>query len=477
MLVQVRVKLAFLAMLKLDLKWTLLIGTIVRVVLMPFTAHPFDVSSWYKISAGVLSHGVDVNGVLGSVRSLWELTLVPVAYSYGFLSPILGSRAISVSALSYQLNPQYGVSIIPDPLFCFLVKIPMLIADVGITLVLYKMCTHFLGKETAGKAALLFYLNPFSIWISGAWGQMDALPTFFTIFSMYLLLKGKMVFSGFSLLVATLFKVFPAVFLVPASIYLLRKSSKERLLKYYSGFFVPFLMFLTVGLVISGTGLVTDFAGLISGMVSGKTLVGVFGWGLTYWSVSLLYPLDATVWMPVVCVLMAILGSVSVYHVLRMRFIAPLKDLAACTFLLAAAFLLSFPIVPENRFLWLMPFLTLMVVAGLVSWKAYGLVSVLSFVYVQKNFPYYLLPVATINQDILKPLFSFAAPFGRVVGSALLPAPASAAVLAVLGTAFSVVLLVMYVRIIREDKMTTNNQCLYSFRRVFEMCRKMYRQK
>jgi hypothetical protein len=430
-------------------------------VLAPFTAHPFDVYAWYTYCAGVLQRGVDVHGILVSFSPLWFLTLVPIAYSYGFLSPILGSRAVSVSELPYQFNPQYGVGFVPGPLFSFLVKIPMLMADVATTLILYKMVTQFLGKEKARKAALLFYLSPICIWISAAWGQNDAIPALFTILSMYLLLNEKIVLSGFSLLAATLFKVYPAVFLVPVSVYLLKKGCKEGLLKYHSTFFVPLLMFLLVSLVVSGTWLVNGFASFVSVMFySTSTFFGAFGFGLTYWSASLLYPLDPNVWAPVSSVLMAILVFVSFYYVLRVRYNAPLKGFAVSTFLLTAAFFLSLRIVPENRFLWLLPFLTLMVAEGLVSWKAYGLLSVTSFLYAQKNFPYYLLPLATINQAVLKPLFGLANPYGRVVNGDLLPTPASATILAVLGTAFSIVMLVIYVRAIQKVRMEANKSKL-----------------
>ena len=114
------------------------------------------------------------------------------------------------------------------------------------------------------------------------------------------------------------------------------------------------------------------------------------------------------------------------------------------TYLVAVAFFLSSRFVSEARFVWLLPFLVLMVGEGAVSMKSFGLVSLTAFLYTQKNFPYYLLPVATINKNILSLLFNVAAPFGNVVQGALLPTSTSAIILATLGTLFSIFLLTMY---------------------------------
>ena len=47
-------------------------------------------------------------------------------------------------------------------------------------------------------------------------------------------------------------------------------------------------------------------------------------------------------------------------------------------------------------------------------------------------------------------------PFGKVVEEALLPTPLSAAVLAILGTLFAIVMLITYVKIIRKEVIKRN---------------------
>lgn len=428
-----------------DLRVALFLGTAVRLALASFTAHPFDVYAWYMYCAGVLEHGLDISSILSSLRPLWFLTLIPVAYSYGFLSSITGSKATSVAGLPDRLNPRYDARLVPDPLFNFLVKAPILTADIATTIILYRVVLRSLGREKAKNVSSLFYLNPISIWTSAAWGQYESLPAFFTVLSLYMLVNEKIVSAALSLLTATLYKVYPAVFLIPVSIYLVKRVNLRSLLKYYAVFLTPMLIFLAMG----GMGVVNHFFRFVLDFFSTRTFFGVFGFGLTYWSISLLYPLNPDIWAPFSSLLMVVLTSISLSYVLRARFDAHFRCLVVGTYLMIAAIFLSYRFIGETRLAWLLPFLTLMVGDKVVSVKEYRLLSLTAFAYTQKNFPYYLLPMATLEQGALNPLFEFAGPFSKVVDGALLPAPLSAAVLAILGTVFSALMLVTYIKGIR----------------------------
>ena len=432
-------------MVKLNLRTTLLIGTAVRLVLMPFTAHPFDVYAWYSYCMDVLRHGFDFN-VLYSMRPLWMPTLTLIALIYGGLSSLTGWKATAVDALPVSLNPSYGIEWVPGPLFNTLVKVPMLLTDIGTALILYRLMRQYSRTRLGEKVVMLFYLNPISIWISSGWGQYDSIPTFFTVISVYLLLSERIYPSAVSLFLATLFKVYPAAFIVPASVYLFKKGKREECIKYLLVFIVSYSLVLVSGgipAVSSHLRFVLDF------FFPREAFHGIFGFGLTYWSWSLVYSLDPLVWAPVSALLMTMLFGISLYFILKGKFNNPLKSLSMAAFLVATAFFLSSNVVSEARFVWLLPFIVLLVGEGVVSVKLYGLVSLAAFLYTQKNFPYYLLPVATFNENILSPLFNVVAPFGNVVQGVLLPTFAGAFILATLGTSFSFLLLTMYVKVVR----------------------------
>lgn len=79
----------------------------------------------------------------------------------------------------------------------FLYMLPAIIADFGCAALLMQFTREQGG--TRGKALLLgglVYLNPALFFLSGAWGQIDSILTFFLLLSFLLLYKEKRVLSG-----------------------------------------------------------------------------------------------------------------------------------------------------------------------------------------------------------------------------------------------------------------------------------------
>ena len=106
---------------------------------MPISAHPFDVYVWYNTSSNILKNGPLA---LQSFPPLWyHYMLIPVAYSYSWLSHIFSSGTIPMSSLPSALNfyPSFNVQVVPGMLFNSIVKIPFLISDIAITFLLYKI--------------------------------------------------------------------------------------------------------------------------------------------------------------------------------------------------------------------------------------------------------------------------------------------------------------------------------------------------
>jgi len=145
----------------------LVIGIIVRLILMPISAHPFDVSVWYGLSENILKDGPLS---LQAFPPLWyHYMMVPIAYGYSWLSGVLSTGAIPMTSIPTALDfyPAFNLQYVPGLLFNFIVKIPFLISDIALAVLLYKIVEEITkSKGLAEKAAILWFLNPFVIWIS-----------------------------------------------------------------------------------------------------------------------------------------------------------------------------------------------------------------------------------------------------------------------------------------------------------------------
>lgn len=391
----------------------LLTGVIVRFVLMPISAHPFDMYVWYAASISVVK-----NGPL-SVQSFppvqGYILLVPLAYFYNWIVHTfsigwLGPTSMSSIPQSLNFYPSFNVLYIPGFLFDFITKLPLLLSDVFATILLYKIVTSLTNNKSLGeKASFLWFFNPFLIWVSAVWGMWDTIAALFSLACFYFLLKRKFVFSSICLSIAVLLKVYPLLFLVPIGIFLYKSSFKEarmkNSLKFFSIFFAA-----TFLLIIPYLGNVTS---VISGILapnpvtSGSTTNPVsnpIAYGLTYWSVFLVIRLtnfqitsSLVSLVSLVSVLLVVFVLLATYwKTTKLTFQKPAYDLALVLLLPILAFFLTFRIINEQWFVWSLPFLVIVSVGGRIKGIFYWGTSLFALLYTVLNcpLPFYFLPLA-----------------------------------------------------------------------------------
>ena len=106
----------------MNLRKTIAIGILIRLVLMPFFAHPYDVFAWYSF---YLDASNDISSLVLNFPHLWKITLFPFFLLYSFLSELTGLEAFSTEILPSILQPQWGIEFVPGVLFNFVSKIPI----------------------------------------------------------------------------------------------------------------------------------------------------------------------------------------------------------------------------------------------------------------------------------------------------------------------------------------------------------------
>ena len=117
-------------------------------------------------------------------------------------------------------------------LYYFLLKQPMVLADVGVALVLAKILLLSGNERSARTASMIWLYFPLGIIISSVWGQLDPLALFLSLLSIYFLLTSKWLTSAVMLGLAIYLKTLPFVFL-PVLLLQSSLSAKSRLV--YSG--------------------------------------------------------------------------------------------------------------------------------------------------------------------------------------------------------------------------------------------------
>lgn len=354
-----------------------------------------------------------------------------------------------MASIPAELNfyPSFNIQYIPGLLFNFIVKIPFLLSDIALALLLYKIVEELTkSKGLAEKAAIFWFLNPFVIWISAGWGMWDTLPALFSLLAFYLLLKKKIAFSAVSISLGVASKLYPALFLVPIAIYILKVSPvKVRVkdtLTFLSVFvIVSLLLFLPyLSQIISFfSSYFLPSAAVISVAIT-DPVVNPLGFGLTYWSV---YLLNRLINIPVssgvfsfATILSVLLVAASVVFVFwksgRLIITKSAYDLALIMLLPVIALFLSYRIICEQWFIWLIPFLLIFYASGHVKRSLFWGVSAVALLYSVLNcpFPFFFLPLAPWYANSLLVM----------VHAIWAVEPFRITVLAVLGCIFSIIL-------------------------------------
>lgn len=204
----------------------------------------------------VLSSDLHRNLLFGSVLAdgwnpyLWTIQQLPQLFHHGFVSKVSFTTEWASHSFDYPSLAIFFFAIItflvPADNFSgfVLAKAILMIFDILNAYIIYKILKdHFNVNEIAIKVALLYLLNPISVFWINIEGQFESVPLFFILISIYLLflvsnnsenalnskralrLKDNYIpyIIGFTLGCGVLFKYFPLIYAIPILFYFGRK--------------------------------------------------------------------------------------------------------------------------------------------------------------------------------------------------------------------------------------------------------------
>ncbi len=300
----------------------------IRLALSPFFGHSWDMYIWLQ-SGDLTARGVNI-------YELKELTDFP----WGFYSyPPLWLYWLTLAHyIGGSLEQQVAI-----------IKFPIILSDMLSAWMLYRLARHYgLGDGRSALLSLLFLLNPLTIFISAVWGMFDSIAVLFTLTSFYLLLKGRIMVSGFFLGLGAAAKIFPIFLLIPLAIYLRKfKEQGWRRISTYIGFII-------LGLALPTLPYLTSLRQIIEKLAFHLTNIGQF----TYW-VAVSHFLQPSIIGPISLIAFSIL----VFFTLRKALV---EKTDGKSFLLLSvtgvllAFLASSTKVNVQYTLWVLPFIILL---------------------------------------------------------------------------------------------------------------------
>lgn len=305
------------------------IGFIIRLMFAPFFGHPFDMFVWLSAGEMYIKHSINI----------YSVEEVPY-YPWGFYAyPPLWLYWLSISAWFLNFIPSINF-------FAFIVKLPIILADLLIAIILYRYAKLFGIPLSGVKMAALWFLNPLTIFLSSIWGMFDSIAVLFALLGVVKLLEGKKHMSAILLGAGAAVKIFPVILILPALLYM-RRIEVSKFKKDVFGYILYFLIIP----VISSIPFLNDPVSYLRRLLFHFNNVGQF----TYWVVlsSFIDPSILGFVSTVLMVAVIIFISLRVLHTND----APNNSLINNSALFLLAFLSTSAKVNVQYLTWVLPFL------------------------------------------------------------------------------------------------------------------------
>lgn len=191
----------------------ILIGTVLRAWLTVLPGFKIDVEAWFA----------------------WALRLNEVGFANFYSSEVFTVFAPGYLYILSLLGFIKNLLNIDNQLFFQIVKLPSIISEVILAILVYKEVKRYLNINLAYLISLAIILNPGFIFNSSIWGQTDGVLTLFLFLTIYFLKERKLSVSSFFMGLSLLIKP-QAIAIIPIFvIFLMRNFS----IKNFLGLFLP----------------------------------------------------------------------------------------------------------------------------------------------------------------------------------------------------------------------------------------------
>jgi len=231
----------------------LFLGILIRIVVGFYTSHPNDEEVWYITAVNMLSgQGSPYGTRYFSYPPVWAYIYLPfVSIGSLFSNPYLFSiRANLNETVVPIMSPLFGTVVpIMSPLFNFVVKLPIIIGDIFVGLIIYRVVSNFKNEQVARKAFIFWFLNPFVIYTGAMIAQFDVLPALTSLLALVLFMERKYFLAGISLSIGIMTKIYP-VYFIPLYLTFFFKSDSSKKIEWKKNIFrlIPFL----AGILLTG---------------------------------------------------------------------------------------------------------------------------------------------------------------------------------------------------------------------------------
>lgn len=191
------------------------ISLLIRCVLIPFT-YDYDIYHW----ALTVQNAESGYGLYGSYGYYYTPVWGYIICFMDLLSNLflgvneLGIRDPDLLWLEHDMSEMRHTATLTSPEFNMLMKVPLIICDLLVAVLLYKAVAEYTDDRKKGELAFgLYWLCPITIYMSAVQATFDTISALLTLLSFMLVIRRHWFSGGFMLAMAVLLKLYPGALL------------------------------------------------------------------------------------------------------------------------------------------------------------------------------------------------------------------------------------------------------------------------
>jgi hypothetical protein len=247
----------------------LIAGLAIRELLAPFTGHPFDFELWLRIGYYV-SRGNDPYTVTAPIPGLsfpgaQDMTWIGYPPTWAFFEAGL-----------YKLYSASGIN--NRFVYYFIVKQPMILADLIVSFLLFRVISELKNAESGIRAIVFWMLCPFTIIISSIWGMFDQIILVIVLGSILAVKETQK--SALMQSLGFLLKVLPLIYL-PLLAFV--QESRQKMASYFAVSLGSSILFALLPYVFFPGWKLSQLAGV------GVNVANKLGGSMNYWIILSVY--------------------------------------------------------------------------------------------------------------------------------------------------------------------------------------------
>ncbi len=206
-----------------------IIAVAIRLVLSPFLTYDFDIYHW-----GVIIENFQSGNGLYEIAGYYY---TPVwGYFLGFVS-MIQDMLMTMDVFGVRFTNMFPIEMLVCVFhtatsttigFNISMKVPLIICDVLVAMILYWLIMERTGDKKKGVAAIaLWLLCPIVIYMSAIQNQFDTISALLTLLTIVLVYKDRCFLGGMLFSLAVLLKFFPAVCIIVLIGYVYAKHRED----------------------------------------------------------------------------------------------------------------------------------------------------------------------------------------------------------------------------------------------------------